>query len=425
MTAHNWKKPFLDSLYGRISFEDKLLDLIQAPLVQRLRHVRLSNIDSIDMPGISNISRFEHVLGVAFLANIVGLRPVMNEFDKLALSASALLHDWAITSSGHLVEEALQYVGTTFEHESKLVDIVNNESSDEIGGINFQIFLGRQTGLKSWAKKAVGRRSDDLIESITQHIQGGGQFGKIICGDMDLDNIDNVFRMAFHMGLFFDKEIPVRLAKSIVGVDNGEPVFRSNAKSDIESWSMTRRNVYQNLMLSERDFIGKMMMLYASIVAYENEEITKSNWNFVDYNFINVLLNSKIKEVKNTVQRWLTGELWDCTSLNWMSGSRPSYPKLLEFSRCISDVLRRQCFVYGIKDKRDRLLSIHFDDKSDQSIGSDSRQWLMGVGSSKKSSFTVIEVNTITEMAKDFLDATVIQSASINNYEGDDQSCLF
>ena len=98
---------FLDPIYGSIQISESLSTLVQKPVVQRLRHIRLSNIDSVDIPSIANLSRFEHVLGVAHLAGVLGVRSKLAQEELLVLDASALLHDWAITSFGHLVEEAL------------------------------------------------------------------------------------------------------------------------------------------------------------------------------------------------------------------------------------------------------------------------------------------------------------------------------
>ena len=86
----SWRQPFLDPLYGRIRLDDDLIALVRTPVVQRLRHVRLSNIDSVDMPAIANLSRFEHVLGVAYLAGEVGFRgslaPLWTCFGKVESS---------------------------------------------------------------------------------------------------------------------------------------------------------------------------------------------------------------------------------------------------------------------------------------------------------------------------------------------------
>jgi len=99
---------FLDTVYGETELGADLTALVASPVVQRLRHIRLSNIDSLDMPGIANISRYEHVLGVSHLVSRLGIYGRLPRDSRAALSAAALLHDWAITSYGHLVEEAFR-----------------------------------------------------------------------------------------------------------------------------------------------------------------------------------------------------------------------------------------------------------------------------------------------------------------------------
>ena len=189
---------FYDSLYGDVSLNETTTMLVSAPEVQRLRHVRLSNIDSVTMPGISGLSRYEHVIGVAYLAQNTGLTKRLSSRDMVALTAAALLHDWAITAFGHLVEEAFQYAGASFNHETKLYEIVMGEGASEIGGVDRQFFRGR-SGLRRWLER-VAPSSDvnNLLKDIIECISGKGKLGRVVSGDIDLDNIDNVFRMAFH-----------------------------------------------------------------------------------------------------------------------------------------------------------------------------------------------------------------------------------
>lgn len=411
MSSPLWKKPFTDSMYGSISFNDAITALIQTPVVQRLRHVRLSNIDSIDMPGIANISRFEHVLGVAHLANLISFRTTLSHLDQIVLIASALLHDWAISPFGHLVEEALQYVGTGFEHELKPSEMMRDEDKEVIGGMNLQLCSGREANLPKWSKIFAGEKSDHLLEEIMEHITGKGRMGRIISGDIDIDNIDNVFRMAFHMGIPIDIGTPIRLAQMITSVENGGPVFSLSAKADIGTWRLTRQAVYQKLMLAERDFVGKLMMLYASVVAFKNKEITKNDWSLDDHTFLDTLKSSKTREVHDTVSRWLSGDLWVCTPLQWMQGNKPSYPNILEFSYQLSGVLNRKCFAYGIKDKRDRQLTIFFDDDTTEKFGTNSNQWLFGVGSSKKLAFSSADIKKTFEFAQSFFNTTIVGPA--------------
>jgi uncharacterized protein len=412
---------FQDSLYGRIRLDGEICALAGKPIVQRLRHIRLSNIDSIDMPGIANISRFEHVLGVAYLASQVSIRSRLPHFDDLVLNASALLHDWAITSFGHLVEEALQYVGTGFNHADRLREIASGEAREEILGVGRQILVGRENGLPHWARSVTESQSEsqELIAAITQHIIGQGRFGGAIAGDIDLDNIDNVFRMAYHMGLPIDREVPIRLAKAMIDFHgpSGIPIFRRAAERDIELWRSTRHGVYEHLMLARQDFAGKAMLLYATIRAFEEGEIKKLDWSLTDYDFIHRLLSSAVSETKDAAERWIAGEPWDFTPLQWMSGERPNYSRMLKFTRELSNRADRVCFAYGIKDKRERRLVIHFDDGVVRTLGENASQWLLGVGSPERRPFTSEETREVLEFARSYFDVKIVGPASSRTRE--------
>jgi uncharacterized protein len=415
MTVSIRKQFFQDSLYGRIRLDDEISALAAAPIIQRLRHVRLSNIDSIDMPGIAGLSRYEHVIGVAYLAGQVAFRSKLSHFDYLLLKASALLHDWAITSFGHLVEEALQYVGTGFNHAQRLGEIASGEAHGEIGGVGRQILVGRETRLRQWIRAVTASEAEahELLTAITQHIMGNGRFGRAISGDIDLDNIDNVFRMAYHMGLPIDRDVPLRLVKAMVGFDTqaGNLIFKRTSEREIQVWRSVRSEVYEHLMLAHRDFAGKAMLLYATVRAFEEGEIRNVDWSLTDFDYIKRLLSSAISETKDTAERWITGELWDLASMQWMDGERPDYTQMRAFSRDLSNRLDRTCFAYGIKDKRERSLVIHFDDGSTQTFGDNPRQWLLGVGSPVRRAFTNSEVKSVFEFARSYFDTTIVGPA--------------
>jgi HD superfamily phosphohydrolase len=395
---------FQDALYGSVGFDDPIAELAGIPLVQRLRYVRLSNIDSIDLPGISNVSRYEHSLGVARLADLLGLQAKLSEFEKVMLTASAMLHDLAITASGHLVEEAFQYVGSDFNHEQRLAEIMSDAAPEEIGGVQRQVHEGREAGLEPWAKRVAASKADQLLKEITDHVSGRGTFGALISNGIDLDNIDNVFRLAFHMGLHTERSTPVQLAKAIVDFDRrtGEAIFLNSAVGDLATWRAVRHALYTRLMTAPHDFAGKLMILHATVQAFHAGKIDVVDWHLTDYRFLNKLLSSGVKEVHDAVQRWLVGELWDTTPLQWMEGKRPEYVEVLAFSRALSNDLGRTYFAYAIKDKRDRSLRIRFEDGSTETFGEDSALWLLGVGSPLRRAIRPEESKAIFEYAESY-----------------------
>jgi HD superfamily phosphohydrolase len=399
---------WLDPLYGEVSLTGDVVDLTAAPIAQRMRHVRLSNIDALDLPSISSLTRYEHVLGVCYLAQNLPLRAKLPEANLIALDAAALLHDWAITAYGHLVEEALQFANTGFDHEARLNQLVGGGATDDTGGLIYhQVLHGRDSGLMRWAQRLHpdSQFHDELIRRIGRYVVGEGSCGKIISSSIDIDNIDNVYRVAYHLGLYANYEDPLNLARAIVDVDadSKNPVFSRDAAEQIERWLDVRQRVYSYLMLGEKDFAGKVMMLYATVHAFRSGELSQADWRLTDDEFKHKLVNSPTEHVRNAAVRWSLGEIWDMSPMFWIRGARPAFSDLAEFSDELSGMLRRTCFCYGIKDKRQRQLDVMFDDGSRHSFGQKADRWLFAFGSSKRKELTIPEIEVaIRALAEKF-----------------------
>jgi len=406
------KNAFLDPLYGEQTLGESAEALARQPVIQRLRHVRLSNIDSVGMPGIANVSRYEHSVGTALLAAKVGFRTRLSSVEREILEAAALMHDSAIPPFGHLVEEAFAYVSAGVDHESRWSLIFANPGGHEVGGINLQIFLGRQAGIWSWAEKTFGNDAGTALAEILATSRGNGKFGKCICGDLDLDNLDNVVRAAFHMGIEVDRLLPVRIAEAMTDVDPRRGVvFRADAKSLIQTWLDVRKQVYGRFMLSRPDFVGKVMLIAATVEAYKRGLFTQRDWMLTDSAFLERLLAARHKEVSEPVANWLCGELWPLSELVWMDGQAPSYPPVYEFSQVLSKGLNRTCMAYAIKDKRFRAL--HFETSSGGAVdlGSATGRWLLGVCSSLRRCFGDVENKKIADYASKFFGTHCIGEA--------------
>lgn len=400
----------LDALYGPITFSEEISMLMRAPVVQRMRHIRLSNIDSIAMPGIAGLNRFEHVIGTAHLSTIVGCSGALDQNERLALQAASLMHDWAITAFGHLVEEAFAYSGSTFNHEGKLVDLIASPTTADIGGVNRQVLCGRETGIYDWCTQVFGGEAEKYLKLITEIIVGRGTLGPVVAGEIDLDNIDNLHRIAFHMGLNIDRETPVRLSRGLLGATvSGNPIFSFDARSDLLSWVELRRNVYTHLMLAQPDFTAKLMLLYATIHAMRVGEFTDQDWNMTDAEYVSRLLQSKVKESKETTERWMVGDYWEMVPLLWLEGAVPKYSQIAAFSEALSKEIKRTVFAYRIKDKRERHLHVEFESGVVESFGAKSNKWLLGIGSPAKRAFTKADIFFIRNFSSMYFQAQVIE----------------
>src|SRR5262245_43001123 len=98
-----------DALYGPVHFPDYVWTIAGSPEFQRLRDVRLCNINSLCLPGGANISRYEHCLGTAFLAleHVAHIGQSLSSDESRCLVLAALLHDVGSTAFGHSVQYVL------------------------------------------------------------------------------------------------------------------------------------------------------------------------------------------------------------------------------------------------------------------------------------------------------------------------------
>lgn len=397
----------MDPLYGEVRFCKEIEPLLWLTPLQRLRHIRLSNIDSIDMPGISNISRYEHAIGVGYLSKQVGFFKKLSHKDSLILQAAALLHDWNITPYGHLVEEAFSYVSQGYNHETKMEDMQRNEFS-ELGGLNCQLIYGRETKIKQWVLSIFGSDWEESLLTIGAIIKGEGKLGKCIASNIDLDNIDNVLRIAFHMGLKVDRSLPKKVAQGMEDIcDKSGVIYSPSIIPYIREWLELRKIVYSKLMPSKVDFSGKTMLIWAIVWGLSQGIIKRYDWSLDDINLTMKLLTCGNEKIVETVKRWLVGEVWNLSELFWLEGKMPIYQKIFDFCKVVSKEIGRECLVYRIKDKRDRKLTIITSD-GNYVTGNNSNKWLLGVASPLRKNFSKKENKIIINLASDYFEAAYI-----------------
>lgn len=292
-----------DALYGKIEFSPLVYKCMLSPEVQRLREVRLCNINSLCITGSSNTNRFEHSVGTAYLAAInieaaVQKHLKLTKRERETFIIAALLHDAANGPFGHSYEYIMEKKG--FIPEQGLGDVLGDVVSTGIGAHKnsspFEtIFFGKLRALTSILNSS-------QKEEVSQIIAGCHPLSKLISDSIDLDNIDNVFRMAYHMGFNFRREAPKKLAESMF-MENGSVVFLQEAKTYLEEWYSVRQRVYKFLLLNPQEFAGKYMLTEAMDILFEcisqgKAEGRDIKWNYTDYQLMEELDLLKEKWLK-------------------------------------------------------------------------------------------------------------------------------
>jgi HD superfamily phosphohydrolase len=406
--ASPFEEIFVDPLYGEIRLEPEIADLASRPLVQRLRHIRLSNIDSLSSPGISNITRYEHALGAAVLAANTSFARRSDPRLRNSFIAAALIHDTGITPFGHLMEEAFFYSQVDYHHETKWSVLLERRPGGELGGADLQVYLGQQSGLRAWAERFYGVNAVDLIEEIARGIQGKGCFGAGIAGELDVDNLDNVTRAAFHIGLPVDRVLPLRITECLENITEAGAFFSTNVLELVKEWLALREQVYSRFMLPRADFSGKLMLLFSMVQALKTGLLTKSSWNLTDGELWDLLLRSKQEDIVSATRRWLTSDLWELSDLVWFEGALPPFSALNSYAAELSSALARPCFAYRIKDKRKRRIKLQLTSGRTEVLGQDPTQWLFGVGSPIRKPFTSKENKSVIDLARTTFNAELV-----------------
>ena len=283
-----------DALYGKIEFSPLVYKCMLTPEVQRLREVRLCNINSLCITGSSNTNRFEHSVGTAHLAAVnieasIQKHLKLSKKERETFVIAALLHDVANGPFGHSYEYIMEKKGFVPEQGlgDVLGDVVSIGTSVHKNTSPFEtIYFGKVRALNSLL-------DNSQKEEVSQLIAGHHQLSKLISDSIDLDNIDNVFRMAYHMGLSFRKEAPQRLAESMY-LKDGSVVFLQEAKTYLEEWYLVRERVYKFLLLNPQEFSGKYMLTEAMDILFECLSQGKANgldirWNYTDYQLMEEL----------------------------------------------------------------------------------------------------------------------------------------
>lgn len=315
-----------DRLYGQMTFPSIIVDLLDCPGLLRLRDVRMANNQFYTFPAFANSSRYEHSLGVCYLAGLCADSMQLAEKDKIELMIAGLYHDVGTPPFAHAMEEVLMAL-FGFDHEENLKNLITGDTG-EFDQDFAQVYLGKSLKLKSVcqnkkarslgvdphriARIAVGDKSDELAPLIN----GSG---------MDLDNIDNICRAVSAMGIMEEQldfaELAAKLASSFV-LDNGKIYYNKKYAKQIDRWLKMRDIQYTEIYRSVKDFSYQAMIKKAIQLLGDSEteiRVEKNLWRLTDSEFTYLYL-MKNPESKELMERVLLCKPYPLLALLYVRG---------------------------------------------------------------------------------------------------------
>jgi hypothetical protein len=153
-------------------------------------------------------------------------------------------------------------------------------------------------------------------EAVVRLVNGDGPLGELLAGFIDLDNIDNVFRMATLLGFQPDATEPNRLVDSIIPTKDGL-VFEKEAFPILESWRGLRKTTYEVLAFDEQCLSGQAMLTDCFSLALKSEYLGEEDWPLTDEEMLKHLL--KNEETLPIIKRFAVGDFYSQVFMAWYS----------------------------------------------------------------------------------------------------------
>lgn len=208
-----------DPVYGFITINDEiLLQLIDHPYFQRLRHISQMGLAQLVYPGARH-TRFHHALGVFHLMQeaVKSLRDKgvdISEDERLGLSIAGLLHDIGHGPFSHALEHSLFPV----QHE-QISLMLMHKLRDELGAVM------------------------DIAISIFNRTYPKPFLCNLVSGQLDLDRTDYLLRDSFYTGVVEGTVGAERIIK-LLSVHNNQLVVEEKGVYSLENFLLARRLMY-------------------------------------------------------------------------------------------------------------------------------------------------------------------------------------
>lgn len=268
---------FHDVLYGLIKFEQQevrslVRDLLDTTELHRLRNMRQMNFDVPLIQELGKSRRLPHSIGVAYISLVLSQKGKFEIKQTKELVAAALLHDAAIPPYGHLVETELKaQPGCKFDHAEILRELIFGTFSDR--DAYKQILPGRSIEIgKILLKHKVDR------DTVLKLVSPGVGSKSPIAADVDLDNIDNIHRMAVLLGWDGAKENLNALLQNTVAHGLKQLRFMPKAEKYLKKWLEFRENIYTMIIAHPECIPDNALQSDLVELAVERKVISHDTW---------------------------------------------------------------------------------------------------------------------------------------------------
>lgn len=255
--SDNWPKVIRDPVHNLIAFDNSpcdrlLLDLVNAPEVQRLRRVKQMGMTELVFPG-ANHSRFAHSLGVLHTARLfldqlerASGRPFPTEHRAFILAA-ALLHDVGHGPFSHAFEQV-----TGQNHETYTRLIIHSDQTE---------VHRRLRAFDPAMPERLGRFFDEDADEVERAGGVPAYLARIVSGQLDADRCDYLLRDSHATGTNYgDYDLAWLLAQLRPDAANKRFYLTRKGLSAAETYLFARYHMYRTVYFHKASRAAEVML---------------------------------------------------------------------------------------------------------------------------------------------------------------------
>jgi HD superfamily phosphohydrolase len=225
-----------DPVHGYIEVIPPALDVLDSPLLQRLRYIRQLGFSYLVYPG-SNHTRFEHSLGTMYLSDIMARQLMLTDDERQLVTTAALIHDIGHGPFSHAIEPVMEELCGRTHHDASW-------------------FLEDQGLLEILEKYDVSK-----AETVAM-LAGDHRLSGILHGELDVDRMDYLLRDAHYTGAPYGSVDAHRLIRNTV-ISDGHIAILEGGINAAESLLIARTLMRPSVYFHHVSRIAEMMFCYA------------------------------------------------------------------------------------------------------------------------------------------------------------------
>src|SRR3989304_9334589 len=270
-----------DSLLKEAVFRD----LLRHPALLRLKGVNLLGAMGF-FHRTSGLSRYDHSLGCAELANLFLNSYRFRDEDRYAILLVALLHDIGHPPFSHSTELSLYRMFNRY-HRGQTSLMLRNHTSYFPNVTSIQQVITNDTH----AGSAVFRKVLKTLQAISQNGSTREPIYQILRGPVNIDTMDAIKRAASALGLPFVEP------REIIGNLRYDPsegiLFDHNALSLLQEFWHLKNLIYQRYIFDLKNQAVEAMVNRAVSLVYEGTKGITPFYFLTDEQLIDVLLQDQ------------------------------------------------------------------------------------------------------------------------------------